>query len=362
MMNCSFQPEYTLDEWTEQLFRLIPHERYPISSSIELTERCNFACVHCYINQPAADMKAKAQELSTDEWKAVLDHMAEAGCLFLLITGGEPLVRADFEEIFIHARQKGMLVTVFTNASMLSPEHVDLFDRWSLHSLEVTLYGATEATYERVTGQAGSFERCLRGIKLALAKGVKISLKTVLLTVNQHELNAMKVLTESLGLTFRYDSTLWPRLDGSMDNQKYQISNDEVMAMDLQDPERLNGWLEAADSFKGQYLRAEKVFTCGAGYRAFHIDAHGGMSPCMMVRKPSYPVLDMGFRPAWDKIGEIHTLKRRLNTECETCPAAALCTQCPGWSLAVHGDYETPVQSVCELGRLRVKQISYVEV
>jgi len=361
-MNCSFQPEYTLDEWTEQLFRPIQNKRYPIGGSIELTERCNLNCVHCYINQPAEDPNIKAQELSTDEWEAVLDQMAAEGCLFLLITGGEPLLRDDFEEIFIHTRQLGMLVTVFTNASMLTPDHVELFEKWSLHSLEVTLYGGTEETYERVTGQPGSYDRCLRGIKLALDKGLKINLKTVLLTVNQHELEAMKALTEKLGLTFRYDSTLWPRLDGSMENLQFQIPNDEIMALDLQDPDRLEGWIKAAQSFKGQYLRADKVFTCGAGYRAFHIDSHGKLSPCMMVRKPSYSVLSAGFKPAWDRIGEIHSLKRHMNTECETCSAAALCTQCPGWSLAVYGDYETPVQSVCEIGRLRVNQISYIEV
>ena len=361
-MKCSQQPDFTLDEWAEQLLSPLDGERFPLSGSIELTERCNLSCVHCYINQPAADLHAKSQELNTDEWKELLDQMADTGCLFLLITGGEPLLREDFEEIFIHARKRGMLVNLFSNATMLTPKLVDLFDEWGLHSLEVSLYGATEKTYERVTGQPGSFERCIHGIKLALAKGINISLKTVLLTINRHELEKMRTLTEKLGMKFHYDSTLWPRLDGTMENIRYQIPNNEMLALDLEDPERLEAWLKTAESIKGQYLRAEKVFTCGAGYRSYHIDAHGRINPCMMVRNPSYDVLSMGFGSAWEKIGEIRSLKRKLNTKCETCPAGALCTQCPGWSLAYYGDYETPVPSVCELGQLRAMQISRVKV
>jgi len=360
-MNCSLQPDFTLDEWVERLISPLGGERYPLSASIELTERCNLSCVHCYINQPAADLHAKAQELNTDEWKEVLDQMADAGCLFLLITGGEPLLREDFEEIFIHARKRGMLVNLFSNATMLTPKLVELFSAWSLHSLEVSLYGATEETYEQVTGQPGSFKRCVHGIKLALAKGIKISLKTVLLTINQHELEEMKSFTEGIGLKFRYDSTLWPRLDGTMENIQYQIPNEEMLAYDLEDPERLKGWLKTAESFKGQYIRAERVFTCGAAFHSYHIDSRGRMSPCMLVRKPSYNVLSMGFVSAWEKIGEIRHLKRKLNTECETCPVGALCTQCPGWSLAYYGDYETPVPSVCELGKLRAKNIACIE-
>jgi len=361
-MNCSFQPDFTLDEWAVRLISPLEGGRYPLSASIELTDRCNLSCVHCYINQPAADSPVKAQELNTGDWKELLDQMADAGCLFLLITGGEPLLREDFEEIFIHARKRGMLVSLFSNATMLTPKLVDLFDDWSLHSLEVSLYGATEKTYERVTGQPGSFDRCIQGIKLAIAKGLKINLKTVLLTINKHELEKMKALTEKLGMKFRYDSTLWPRLDGTMENIQYQIPDNEILALDLEDPERLEGWLKTAESSKGQYLRAGKVFTCGAGYRSYHIDARGRINPCMMVRKPSYNVLSMGFGSAWEKIGEIRRLNRQSNTKCETCSVGALCTQCPGWSLAVYGDYETPVPAVCEIGQLRAMQISCVKV
>ena len=218
-MTCSFDSVQNLDEWAEQLLAPLNGGRYPLSGSIDLTERCNLGCVHCYINQPAGDLDVRKGELSTAQWKEVLDQIAEAGCLFLLISGGEPLLRPDFAELFIYTRKKGMLVTLFTNGTLLTPEIVDVLAEWGLHAMEISLYGATPETYQKVTGQPGSFERCLRGIDLALSRGIKLDLKTVLLTLNQAELEQMKEITNRYGLGFRYDNTLWPRLNGDHRNQ-----------------------------------------------------------------------------------------------------------------------------------------------
>jgi len=357
-MNCPLQSVLDLNQWLGRVVDPLQERRYPLSGSIELTERCNLSCVHCYINQPASDRKVKSNELSTTEWKSILDQMADKGCIFLLITGGEPLLREDFQEILFHSRKLGFLVCLFTNATMLTPEIADLIADLNLQALEISLYGATPETYEKVTGQPGSFNKCLRGIELAIERNIKVSLKSVLLTINQHELTQMEALTESYGLKFRYDSTLWPRLDGTKNNIKYQLPNEEMLALDEKDPKRQQAWFDTAESFNRQLIRNEKVFTCGAGYRSFHINSKGLMSPCMMVRKPTYSVLNMGFESAWNKIGEIRELKLRLHTECETCPANALCSQCPGWSLAFYDNYETPVPSVCELGHLRMNLFS----
>jgi len=351
-MDCSFEPELTLDDWAVQLISPLQNGRYPLSASIELTERCNLNCVHCFINQPAADKCARSTELDTTAWKRILDQMAEAGALFVLMTGGEPLLRKDFAEIFTHARRLGLLVTLFSNVTLLTPALADLLADLSLHSLEVSLYGATQETYEKVTGQPGSFRRCMRGIELALSRGLKISLKTVLLTLNLHEFDAMKKITEAFGLDFRYDSTIWPRIDGSFQNLVYQVPDETMLSFDMNDPERKQKWHETASSY-GQYIRTGKVFTCGAAYRSCHIDARGRMSPFMINRKPAYEILSISFKSAFEKLGEVREMKRQLHTECEHCPVSTLCTMCPGWALAFHGDYETPVASVCRMGNLR---------
>jgi len=281
--------------------------------------------------------------LNAAQWAGLIDQLADAGCLFLLITGGEPLLHPDFIEIFKHARKRGLLVSLFSNGTILTEEIADQLLAYNLNSLEVSLYGASNETYERVTGVPGAYDRCLHAVELALERGIPISLKTVLLTLNQHELYAIRRWVESLGLLFRYDGTIWPRLDGDLSPLAYQISGEDLLRLDIDDHERMEGWHHVANQFEGKYLRAEHVFTCGAAQRSFHIDPYGNLSACMMVRKPAFDLLGTGFMKAWETLGEIRNWKRKNGTECETCMINALCPQCPGWSLAIHGDFETPV-------------------
>lgn len=77
---------------------------------IELTERCDNDCIHCCINLPAGDAEAPARELTTEQWKDVLQQAADLGCLQVRFTGGEPLLRSDFEELYLFARRLGLKV------------------------------------------------------------------------------------------------------------------------------------------------------------------------------------------------------------------------------------------------------------
>ena len=356
-MDLSACPELDLGEWGDALAASLGGRRYPLGGTLELTERCNLRCVHCYINQPAGSPAARSRELAIAEVGGILDQMADAGCLFLLLTGGEVLLRPDFEEIYRYARGRGMLVSLFTNATLLTPAIADLLAYSRPHSIEITLYGATQETYEAVTQIPGSYARCRRGIELLLERGLPLTLKSVLLTTNRHELAAMQALAGELDVKFRYDGTLWPRLDGGEQPYDYRLSLEEMLALDREDPDRWRQWEDTARSFSGQLVRAEYVYSCGAGINTFHIDSAGRMSICTMARRPSYDLQQVRFEDAWDALGALRQQVRRLDTACRTCTAGGLCTQCPGWSQAVHGDDETPVEYVCELGRLRVAQI-----
>jgi len=345
-----------LGEWGEELHQRLQGRRYPLGGTLEVTDRCNLSCVHCYINQPAASRAAQTRELSAAQIAGLLDQMAEAGTLFLLLTGGEPLLRLDFAEIYQMARQRGMVVSLFTNGSLLTPRIADVLADSRPFGIEITLYGATPQTYEAVTRAPGSYARCRRGIELLLERGLPLTLKSVLLRANRHELPAMRELAAELGVKFRYDGTLWPRLDGGEQPYDQRLSLEEMLALDLEDPERRRQWEKTAAAFSGQFVRAERVYSCGAGLQTFHVDSAGRMSICTMSRRPAYDLLSMGFQEAWERLGELRQLKRQLDTPCRTCAVGALCTQCPGWSQAVHGDDETPVEFVCKLGKLRAAQ------
>lgn len=354
-MNCMAEPEISLDVWANRILAPLGNERYPLSASIELTERCNLNCVHCYINQPANSQSAKAREMTTEQVKFVLDQLAQAGTLFLMFTGGEIFLRPDFTEIYLHAKRLGFIVTLFSNGTMITLEIADMLAKVPPRSIEITLSGATPETFDAVTQVKGSFEQCIRGIRLLLERDLSVYVKTVFLTINKHEFEAIRELAKDLGITHRYDSVIWPRLDGSHSPYRYRLSAEETLAMDLADPERVTEWLKSAKRMAGIPVRSEMAFTCGAGFRSFHIDSAGRLCTCMMMRRPSYSLLEMSFTEAWEKLGEIRKIKRVKHTKCEHCLANDLCSQCAGWSQMVHQDYETPDEFVCELGKLRMQ-------
>jgi radical SAM protein with 4Fe4S-binding SPASM domain len=250
-----------------------------------------------------------------------------------------------------------MLVTVFTNGTLLTPRIADVLAERPPRFVEISLYGHSAETYERVTQVPGSYARCRQGIELLLDRGVRTRLKSVVLTVNRHELPQLMAFADQLGAEFRYDAMLWPRCDGGRQPWTYRLSPEGVVALDQDDPARLQKWQELHDGLSEGLSRGRAVFHCGAGYHGFHVDAAGRMSVCMMARCPAYDLSRGSFREGWEFLGDLRQKERQLDTACRTCSAGIVCIQCPGWSQMVHGDDETPVEFICEVGRLRASRL-----
>jgi len=357
-MDCLNDLDLEYDTWSERLYRPLGDKRYPLSGSLELTPRCNLQCVHCYINEQPGCRAAMEEELSTAGIKQILDQVADAGCLFLLLTGGEPLLRADFPELYLYARRRGLIITLFTNATLLTPRMIEMFVSAPPSKIEVSVYGATRETYEAVTRIPGSYDRFIHGLELLQQSGLNFSLKSVILSLNRHELAAMQVLAQRFAIRLRYDGTVWPRLDGTDSVFRFRLSMQEMLDLDREDPERMASWSQVYQLGRGLTLRSERVFHCGAGFRSFHIDSSGKLSVCMMARQTTYDVNALGFDTAWQKLGALRTLKRSRDTACLRCTAAGVCSQCPGWSQLAYGDNESIYDYVCQLAKEREQQIN----
>jgi len=359
-MDCVNFSELDMDDWGEILLQPLHGSRFPLAAEFELTERCNLNCVHCFINQPAACAAAQQNELSTAQVKDILDQIAAAGCLHLLLTGGDPLLRPDFKEIYLYARQKGMLVMLFTNATMLTPSLIEALKQAPPILVEVSVYGATRESYEAVTRLPGSWQRFMNGIRMLKESGLPLALKSVVLSKNKAELGKIKKLAEDLGVSFRYDGSIFPRLDGSEAPYWDRLSIEEMLELDRSDPERMHAWTLQYELSQNLALRSDKyIYSCGAGKRSFHIDSQGRLAMCMMARKPSYSILEMGFEKAWEELGKETQLERTLQLPCADCSASGICIQCPGWSQLVHGDNESLVDFVCQLVKAREQAIWY---
>ncbi len=347
----------TVGEWALALQRRLGNARLPWSVSTELTERCNLRCVHCYINRPAGDREAASRELDRTAWERIFAQLAEAGTLWLLFTGGEPFLRPDLPDLFLAAKRRGFLVTLFTNGTLLDEGWVQLFREYPPRRIEITLYGATQATYERITRVPGSFARCLRGVELLHRYRIPLVLKTVVMRENVQEFEEIRRLAREFGQELRFDGLLNPRLDGERRNTSSQLSVEEVVALDEGDERRWAEWRRLAEMAAKATLPPYR-YNCGAGQTTCHIDPYGRLSPCLLARHRQYDLTRGEFRTGWEEfLGRIRLERRTRPTPCDSCHVFTLCGVCPAWSFLACGDEEEPVPFLCRVGRERAARL-----
>ena len=342
-------------------FSTLVHERMqgrraPMEVSIELTHRCPLECQHCYNNLPMSDVNARKQELSFAEHVRLLDELVEMGCLWILYTGGEVFARKDFLEIYGEAKKRGFLITIFTNGTMITPKIADYLAEYKPFAIEITLYGATRDTYETLTQIPGSFDRCMKGVRLLHERNLPLKLKTVPTTINFHELSRMRQFAEELGVEFKFDPLVNPRTDCSQSPLSVRLSPEQVVSIDFRDPVRKAEFKKMADAELGGVSRsggAEK-YTCGGGLNGCAIDPKGQMTICVLSHQDGANLRDGGFQEGWDgRLREIRQSTRKRQTICSSCRLQSLCSMCPAMGELESGDAETPVEFLCQVAHLR---------
>lgn len=352
-MDCPCIPRLSYGAFSERLHEKVAGRHVPIAGSLELTFGCNLRCVHCYLDSYHNGLPGQ-QEMSYEEICSVIDQVVDEGCLWLLLTGGEPLLRSDFRAIYTYAKRKGLILTLFSNGTLVTPEMADFLAEWRPFAVEITLYGRTQATYERVTGVPGSHARCLRGIELLLERKVPLRLKSMLLTLNRHELDAMTDYAEGLGVEFRFDPVVNAGLDGSAAPAAYRLAPEEAVALEAADPVRRRQWPELYRL--GYGAEDGRLYICGAGRDSFNVDPYGRLGLCMTAREPAYDLRRGSFREGWREfLPAVLELEPGEGYECGQCPLRLLCGQCPGWAQLEHGNPYRRVEYLCRLAHLRAE-------
>lgn len=360
-MDCPHIPELGYGEFSKRLHEKVAGQRLPIVGSIELTLQCNLRCKHCYLDG-VHDGVPGLSELTVEDYGKIFAQLADAGTLWLLLTGGEPLSRPDFTEIYLAAKRAGFIITLFTNGTLITPKIADLLADWRPFQVEITLYGLTQETYERVTGIPGSHARCMRGIELLHERGVTFNLKTIAMTLNVHELDGMKAFAESLGVGFRFDPVINACIDGGGGCIQYRLPAEDVVALDVNDPRRLGEWGEFWDLARERRGNPEMLYQCGGGIHSYHIDPYGQLSICMMSRSNQYDLYHGIFREGWDVFLRQERFRSDvLNHTCANCALISLCGQCPGVAEMESGDPAKPVPYLCEIAHQRAQAFGIVE-
>jgi MoaA/NifB/PqqE/SkfB family radical SAM enzyme len=329
--------------------------RLPLEGSIDLTYRCNNDCRHCWV-RVGSDASEKAQELSLEEIRSIVDQARRMGTRQWSISGGEPMLRSDFIDIFDHITRQCRTYSLNTNGTLITPAIAALMKRKG--NKMVALYGATAAVHDAVTGNRGSFEAVLRGMRYLQEVGAGFTVQLVPMKTNYHQYPQMVALAQSLSKHYRVGAA-WLYLSASRDpkvNQRIQaerLSPAECVALDNPDmafePEASAGGARACGDCGGDHHFA----SCIASGRAFHIDPYGQMSFCSFVKDPAlrYDLRRGSFEEGWERF--IPSLASRLPVTqefrdgCGACESRADCRWCGVYGFLEHGRPDAKVDYLC---------------
>jgi len=349
------------------LWEKMKGKRTLFSFDLEITARCNNNCRHCYINLPAGDRTARKMELSLKEIKAVAEEAVSLGAFWCLITGGEPLLREDFADIYLYLKRKGLLVSVFTNAALITKEHIRLFKKYPPRDIEISVYGVTEETYERVTRKPGSFAAFIRGLNLLLESGVKVRFKAMALRSNMHELPEIASFCRQRTKDFfRFDPFLHLRFDcdpvRNKEIKSERLSPEEIVNLEQSDPERFQSLEKECDKLilpEFSNITCNHLFHCGAGNGSFNVSYNGLFRLCSSLWHPDcvYDLRKGSLTDAFinyvPKVRDMRSDRKEFLETCRVCPIINLCMWCPAHSHLETGEIDAPVDYFCKVAHAR---------
>jgi MoaA/NifB/PqqE/SkfB family radical SAM enzyme len=334
--------------------------RIPSQGNLDLTYRCNNDCLHCWL-RIAPGSPEKDRELSVDEIRRLVTQSRQLGCRRWSLSGGEPLLRPDFAEIFDMITSLSSDYTLNTNGTLITPQIAQLMKKKG--SKMVAIYGATAEVHDRVTRNPGSFEAVMRGFAYLKEAGAGFTVQIVPMRENYSQLKAMVDLAKSLSQDYRIGAA-WLHLSACGDPRKNQEIREQRLpprtVVELDTPD-VSDAESSKDSGAGHYSHLEeddRLFAgCIQGRREFHVDPYGGISFCSFVKDPlyRYDLRQGSFQEAWDVF--IPSLSEKVSggkeylENCGACENRDECRWCPVFGYLEHRRFSAKVEYLCDVAQ-----------
>ena len=345
-------------EWVEK--------RKPFSVLFELTPRCNMNCIHCYLQDSHA-----YPEMTTEEILKIIDLLYEKGILFLTLTGGEALTRKDFTEIYLYAKRKGFLVELFTNGYLINDELIELFRKYPPLLVDVSIYGGSEETYKKVTGISGAFSKVIENCKKLKNAGVRVFLKSPMLSTNIAELEKMKEIAREIDIPFIYTFEICATVDADKKTKKLQLPLSEILRYEFENHFELikkgeRSGNESRAEIIAELKKNDCLYSCNVALNSFVVDFTGRILPCMKLRHKGVRLTEDTFDKVWADFAVFSKIKATENYACKGCDAKYYCDVCPAEMEFLFGNAEYRNSHICKSAMLRrdfyEKRMTYDEV
>ena len=337
----------------------------PINGSLELLPLCNMNCDMCYIRLSRTEMEQIGRLHTADEWIRLGEEMAQAGVLFLLLTGGEPLLFPDFRRLYLELRQRGMILTVNTNGTLLDEEWADFFGENKPRRINITLYGADDEAYRKLCHYPGGFEKALNAIRLLRERGVDVKINGSVTKENYKDMAAIYRIGQEMDVPVHIDTYMLPGIhesDKSFDEQSRLNPEDaagaeiEVMKYELGQENFQQYACATLSRLEDEDAVYPAGVSCMAGNCSFTVNWQGELRPCVSLSEPAVRVFETGFETAWGEVSR-RTKVFRLNQKCTTCRLRAVCKTCVASAQLETGEYDGVPEYLCRYAKEYARRI-----
>lgn len=331
----------------------------PVSATFELTARCNFNCKMCYVHSQDSAL-CKSQEKSAEWWIELGKKAIEQGVVFLLLTGGEPLLRKDFKEIYTEFSKLGFIISVNTNGYLITDEVIELFRKNPPARLNISLYGANDKTYENITGTP-AFSKVIENVKKLIDIGIDIRFNGSFTNLNACDAEEIYKISRELNVHIKGTQYMFPSVvaGGNFGENSCRLSPEDAAQKRVEwlrlcyPPEeykkRLKSMIEGVDAFElsGDAECGEGRVKCRAGKSSTWVNYRGEMCFCGMVGH-SFSIDDYGFGGAWEKVREF-SASIRTPSKCEVCRYKNICCVCAAACYTETGDFSKVPSYICRM-------------
>lgn len=350
-----------IDEYYSLLSRA---KHIPFFGSFELTPRCNMNCKMCYIRMNEEEMKKIGREMTVDEWLEIAQQATKRGMTHLLLTGGEPLVYKGFKELYLKLRKLGIFISVNTNGTMFTDEWVDFFAQNIPAQINITIYGGSNETYNRLCRNPKGFDQMKSTIEKLQSKNIRVVLNCVITKQNFEDMEEIFRFGREHDLKVNATCYCFPpvRKEGVIDPEVNRYNPKEAalarVYTNWNSINDKNTFVKRADYIVNYPEKVQNIenscvdavgdrVLCAAGRSNFWITWDGRMLPCGMIPDYSVSIKELGFDDAWDNVVD-YTSNIRLSAECKNCKNKDICSPCAAKLKSETGVFDQKSKYMCE--------------
>ncbi len=348
---------------SDYLYSKASQNRIPLGGTFELSPVCNFSCKMCYVRKTPEQIRNEGKRLrSWEEWLALGRQCRDAGMLYLLLTGGEPFLYPGFRELYTQLHRMGLILSINTNGTLITRETVAWLKEYAPQRLNITLYGASRETYERVCGNGAGYDKAMEAIRMLHEAGIPVTINVSMIPENEADLERIVSIGKELEINTKVATYMFPPARREKEESDSRFTPEQTAAVFLRKArckmndaqyltflQRQDEKISPSDEDWGSC--DEEFMRCRAGRSSCWVSWDGCMTACGIMQFPLtvYP-FEEGFALSWNRLTDA-VRQTPVLRDCAGCPKREICNPCAAILYTETGDANQKAPYLCEIAQ-----------